>query len=179
VTRVHIYGLPPGDKTKSRIIIFDGKTFGTNEAIRLAGGEPDNDGTFVCGLPSSYRGIEIMLSINADEYVEMQERLPLESLGVFHTVKLQKETNSFYSVTYKYPVEPAQWYKKSQKRMRQAYRQARHKNHVLKGIGAAATIGAAFVGWFVAGILGLVAGCALAIFLILIARYTSGQDKAF
>lgn len=175
--QIYIAGFPPEGSDDTKILIFDSDTFNTNDAIKLAEGIPNENGIFMRDLPKTYKGNKVMFVMLSKKYVHINEVLQVESLGVFHTIKLRKETNSDLPLTHKWPVEPNAWYKKSQEFMRKQYRHAKYKNYMLTFVSAVATIGACFIGWWIAGIIGLAIGCILAIVVILLTDYSTGLKK--
>ncbi len=173
----HIFGFPPKDSGNTIVALYDEETYDSSEALRLVSGKPDQNGVFSCKLPKDYRGKKVRLVALPDEYVEISETLFISPLGLYHTVKLKKEENTNLPTTHQWSVNTETWYIQSQERMRNMFREAKHKNMISKGISSIVIIGACFVGWWVAGILGLILGCALTILAIYLSDYASGQRK--
>lgn len=171
---IKIYGLPPSNNPDTKIWFYDEQTYCTNDAILLYEGKPDNDGIVECAIPKKYK--EIRFIAMPDMLNEISEPLKTTSLGIFHTVKLSLDMG-ICSGTEKMPFNLTELHRTSQERMRKDYRNAKHKNWFFKGVSALATVVAAFIGWFIAGIWGLVAGCVLAIIVILLSDYASGHKK--
>jgi hypothetical protein len=174
--KIKIYGLPPGNNPDTKVWIYDEKSYGTNKAIQLYEGNPDKDGIVNCEIATKYKNREIRFLAMPDLLNHISEPLKVTPLGLFHTVKLSLDMG-VCSGTEKLPFNPTELHRTSQELMRIDYRNAKHKNWLVKGVSAIATVAAAFIGWFVAGIWGLVGGCVLAILVISLGEYATGHKK--
>ena len=172
--KIKVYGLPPGNNPDTKVWLYDEQTYCTNEAILLYEGKPDHDGIVECVVPNKYKKIRFLAM--PDMLNQISEPLKATSLGIFHTVKLSLDMG-ICSGTEKMPFNLAELHRSSQEKMRKDYRNTKHKNWLFKGVSALATITAAFIGWYIAGILGLVVGCVLTIVVIFLGDYASGHKK--
>lgn len=172
---INIYGLPPGDKVDKKISIFDNR-FGTAKALRLFVGVADNKGLISFNVPKKYVGKKITLVVNTSEYFSyLKEILVVPVLGVFHTVKLEREI--MYDITKPLPVDIGDWYLTSLEQMKIDYRKAKYKNYVGKSASILLTFGAPILGYFIADELGVLLGLFIAIITYLGEKYASGKVK--
>ncbi|MCP3673069.1 MAG: hypothetical protein GY829_01170 [Gammaproteobacteria bacterium] len=174
----HISGFPPEGTDDCKVIIFDNTTFNSPDAVKLAEPSPDKNGVVSGRLPRKWKGTEIQIVFISSQYVHENVCVKKTGLGFFHTMIIEKETNSDLDVIkHKWPVEPVSWNKTSQKLTMQAYRKARYKNYIFKFLYSVATITSCFVGYYIANLPGLLIGCSLVIFTIFISNYASGHEK--
>ena len=141
----YINGLPPND---TKVVLFDNKTFNSSGAIRLWEGQPDENGFIHCEIPKKYKKVHLVVINKAFEH--LGEKLNVDSLGLFHTVKLKKCI--LHDQTKPLPINPDTAYIEGQDEMRKIYRNAKYRNYGLKSLFFLATVGAAFIGWFIAGL---------------------------
>lgn len=174
--KIKIYGLPPGNNPATKVWIYDEKSYCSQNAIKLYEGNPDKDGIVECEVPIEYKNKEIRFLAMPDMLNEISEPLKVSSLGLFHTVKLSLDMG-ICSGSEKVPFNITKLHRSSQEMMRDDYRNTKHKNWFFKSICAVATVAAAFVGWFIAGIWGLIGGCVLTIIVIILSEYATGHKK--
>ncbi len=174
-----ISGFPPEGTDDGLIVLYDSATFNTNGAIKLAEPTPAKDGVVKGFLESKWNGDSIEVVFISSQYVHQNVEIKREALGFYHTMRLKEERNADLSFTHKWPINSEEWYKKSHQRTLNAYRQAKHKNMVLKILYWFLTIGSPIFGYFVGGMIGLMMGLGITIITIGLSGYASGKLKGF
>lgn len=170
-----IYGLPPGNLTDTKVVLFDERTFGTAGAKRLFEGHPDNDGRVTCEIPKEYIGKKVRLVAMPKMFEYIGEPLDVSALGVFHTVTLSRDMG-LYSGAETLPIEPTSWHRSAQDKMRTDYRAAKHKNYFSRIAYWTLTIGSPIAGLAFAGATGVAVGFVITAATIFLGRYASGHN---
>jgi len=171
----YINGMPPAGEVKTKVTIYDGRTWPGSRAKKLWEGNTDVNGGVHFLIPKYLKNKHIHLWVMRDHFEHLSEDVTVSELGLFHTVRLT--ICVLHTRTEKLAVNPQEAYKSGQVEMQKLYRNAKHKNHVIKFIFVIVTIAAAFIGWFIADIVGLTIGCALAVVSLLLGSYASGHKK--
>jgi hypothetical protein len=177
--KVKIYGLAPKDKSNQSVVLYDKNSSSITQAAKLSSGEPDESGTYSCSISKNLVSDTIIVSVifNDSEYLEIRETVTVDSLGVYHAVKLERETN-VQSSRKKWPVDnESSWYSTAVINAKKDHRSARYKNWTLTVFSAIATVLGVGGGLIFANNIGLYVGGVCAIFCVFSAKYASGQEK--
>lgn len=171
----YINGMPPDGGIKTKVIIYDGSTWPGSGAIKLWEGNTDLNGRVHFLLPRKLNNRHIHLWVMHTHFEHLSEDVPVSELGLFHAVRLTICTH--HDRTKPLAINPQESYKSGQVEMQKLYRSAKYRNHVIKFVFPIFTVAAAFIGWFIADIVGLAIGCAFAIISLLLGSYASGHKK--
>ena len=174
---VRIYGLPPKDKDDTKVFIYDYETYGTENAIELFQGTPDELGRLFCEIPKEYLNKKIKLLVIPDRFSHISEVLDVTPLGVFHTVSLTRDMGGKYGLHEQLPVEPTSWRQKAQNEMKIDFRNAKYKNKYSKTVYWVLTAISPFIGLILGGVVGLVLGVVVTVILLFIGSYAFGYKK--
>jgi len=177
--KVKIYGLAPKNKSSQSVVLYDKNSSSVIQAATLSSGEPDERGVYNCSISKRLISDTIIVSVifNESEYLEIRETLTVDSLGIYHAVKLDRET-SLRSSRKKWPVDnESSWYSAAVINAKKDHRSARYKNWVLTVFSAIATVLGVGAGLIFENNIGLYVGGLCAIFCVFSAKYASGQEK--
>lgn len=177
MNKYFISGFPPKGTDDCKIVIFDNATFNSLDAEKLAEPSPDENGVVSGEFSKAWNGSEIQIVFLSTQYVHESVSLEQTNLGFYHTMLIEKETNSNLPFTHKWPVEPKAWYKSSQKLTMHAYRQAKFKNILSKVIYWVLTIGSPILGLVLGGPIGVVIGFAITAAVVWLGKYANGEEK--
>ncbi len=171
----YINGMPPDGELKTKVVIYDGRTWPGSGAVKLWEGKTDENGTVHFTLPRQLKNKHIHLWVMHDHFEHLSEDISVTELGLFHTVNLT--ICVLHDRAGALAINPQEAYRNGQVVMRDIYRSAKYRNYIMKVSFPIVTVSAAFIGWFVAGIEGLAIGCLLAIASLLLGSYANGYEK--
>jgi len=177
MNRYFISGFPPKGSDNCTIVIFDNATFNSPNALRIAEPSPDDNGVVSGEFSKSWNGSKIQIVFLSKQYVHENVSLEKTSLGFYHTMLIEKETNSDLPLTHKWPVEPKIWHKSSQNLTMHAYRQAKFKNVLSKSVYWTLTLGSPILGLALGGPIGVVIGFIITIIVVWLGKYANGEEK--
>ena len=167
--------MPPDGNIKTKVIIYDGTTWPGSGAIKIWEGNTDENGSVHFLIPKELKNKHIHLWVMHKHFEHLSEDVKVSDLGLYHTVRLT--ICILHTRIEPLAIDPQEAYKNGQIDMQNLYRNAKHKNTLTTFIFPIATVAAAFVGWFSAGIVGLAIGCALTIASLLLGSYAIGYKK--
>lgn len=169
---VHIDGFLLGDVDTS-VRIYDASFFGTSTACELWAGSPGATGSVRFELPQSMIGKAIQLTVAGGLAKYYGVTLPINRLGVFHSVNLEFDRARHSGQS---PFTPA-LRAAAEARVLASHRQAKYRNYALSVIFGLATVASVFIGLLISGIAGLAAGAALTITSLLLGNFASGWSR--